>query len=236
MRTFAAPAVLLTLAVAVAAAEQAQPQATQTAPADIYHVHFAKAVPGRAAELGKALMAPNPSSPMPDHFIVLRHQEGDSWDYAVIEHLGQKATVDVSTAGPVAATPLRAWHNDTFTAGPPWAEFTRAMGIGAEGGARMVYTLGAHRAVPGHRDQLEKLLAQPPPSDSKVQTGNVLLQHLEGADWTFLAITRYNSWQDFATDRAAGAANPDTAGGWNDVRQHSDMHRDTIADRIYPVK
>ena len=24
------------------------------------------------------------------------------------------------------------------------------------------------------------------------------MQHLEGADWTFLAIARYNSWDDFA--------------------------------------
>jgi len=26
-------------------------------------------------------------------FIVLRHQDGDAWDYAVITHLGTKATV-----------------------------------------------------------------------------------------------------------------------------------------------
>jgi hypothetical protein len=100
----------------------------------------------------------------------------------------------------------------------------------------MVYIVGNHRAAPGHRDQLEKLLLQPPPSTSKVQTGNVLLQHLEGGDWTFLAITRYNSWQDLAADRAEAAADPGAAGGWADVRQHSDSHRDTIADRIFPAK
>lgn len=235
MRTFAASAVVFALTV-VGSAQQTPPPATQTALTDVYHVHFAKAVPGQAAALGKALMTPDPASPMPDHFVVLRHQEGDSWDYAVIQHLGQKASVDLAPSGPSAARDLRAWHNDTFTAGPSWAEFTRAMGIGMEGAARMVYVLGAHRAVPGHRDQLEKLLAQPPPSDSKVQTGNVVLPHLEGGDWTFLAITRYNSWQDFAADRAEAATNPDSAGGWNEVRQHSDTHRDTIADRIFPAK
>ena len=30
---------------------------------------------------------------MPDHFVVLRHQEGDDWDFVVIQHLGSKAEV-----------------------------------------------------------------------------------------------------------------------------------------------
>jgi len=234
---FAASALLLALSVVVGVAQQpTPPAAAQTGQTDIYHVHFAKAVPGQAAALGKALMTPDPASPMPDHFIVLRHQEGDNWDYAVIQHLGQKASVEISTAAPNPATPLRAWHDDTFTAGPPWPEFMRAMGLGAENSGSMVYVVSTQRAVPGHRDQLEKLLMQPPPSNSKIQPGSVVLPHLEGGAWTFLSITRYNSWQDLAADRAEGAANPDSAGGWNEVRQHSDTHRDTIADRIYPAK
>ena len=60
---------------------------------DIYHVHFAKAAPGQAAALGKALTVPDKTSPMPEHFVVLRHQEGDDWDYVVIQHLGSKAEV-----------------------------------------------------------------------------------------------------------------------------------------------
>jgi hypothetical protein len=202
----------------------------------VYHVHFTKAAPGKAGELGKALMVPDSTTPMPDHFVVLRHQEGDSWDYVVIQHLGQKAAV---TAGPPpanAARDLRAWHNDTFVSGPSWDEFSRQMGIGGSGTAAAVYTVGVHSAVPGHRDALEKALNQPAPGDSKIQTGAVFMQHLEGADWNFLAITRYNSWQDFATDRAAAVASPTAAVGWADIRQHSAFHRDTIADRIFPAK
>jgi hypothetical protein len=56
-------------------------------------------------------------------------------------------------------------------------------------------------------------------------------------DWTFMTITRYNSWQDFATERAEAAkettSNP---GGWGDIRQHSGFHRDTVADRVFPAK
>src|SRR5678809_1453385 len=66
---------------------------TSTSPAartDIYHVHFAKAALGKAAELGESFKKQAPDTPMPGHFIVLRHEDGDSWDYCVIEHLGTK--------------------------------------------------------------------------------------------------------------------------------------------------
>jgi hypothetical protein len=228
VRTFAV-VVSLVVSGAIAAAQ------TQTAPAtasDVYHVHFTKAAPGQAEALGKALMQPDPNAPMPDHFVVLRHQEGDDWDYVVIQHLGPKAAV---TAAPSTAPgrELRAWHDDTFVSGPSWAEFTRQMGIGGAGKPGAVYTVGVHRAVAGHREQLEQALNAPPAAGSKIQTGTVLLPHLEGGSWTFLAITRYDSWQDFATDRSAPAAG---AGGWADIRQHSAFHRDTIADRIHPAK
>lgn len=199
---------------------------------EVYHVHFTKAAPGQADALGKALMVPDKTAPMPDHFVVLRHQEGDDWDYCVIEHLGPKATVDAAPGAPNPARDLRAWHDDTFVSGPSWADFSRAMGIGGSGTAGMVYVVGVQRTVPGHREQLEKALAEP--TRGKVQTGDVLFQHLEGGDWQFMSITRYNSWQDFATDRMAAAGAASAPGGWADLRQHSAFHRDTIADRIAP--
>ena len=39
---------------------------------DVYHVHFAKAALGKALQLGDWLKTPDPTNPMPDHFIVLR--------------------------------------------------------------------------------------------------------------------------------------------------------------------
>ena len=67
----------------VVAATAASPQNTPAPAAgtDVYHVHFTKAAPGQAAALAKSLMVPDKTSPMPDHFVVLRHQEGDDWDY-----------------------------------------------------------------------------------------------------------------------------------------------------------
>src|SRR5258708_12164045 len=61
---------------------------------DVYHVHFTKAALGKAVQLGDWLKTPDRSNPMPDHFIVLRHQDGDAWDYVVITHLAQKPTVE----------------------------------------------------------------------------------------------------------------------------------------------
>ena len=232
MKTIAACLVVVGGAVA---AMSATPQNAPAAATDVYHVHFAKAAPGQAAALGKSLMTPDKTSPMPEHFVVLRHQEGDDWDYVVIQHLGPKAELSVSAPPPTdAQRALNAWHNDTFASGPSWAEFSKQMGLGA-GAAGQVYIVGVQRAVPGHRDQLLKALSTA--GDGKIQTGNVLLQHMEGSEWTFATITRYNSWQDLASGRVAAAATGDTAaGGWADIRQHSAFHRDTIADRIYPAK
>lgn len=223
----------------IVSATAASPQNTAAPPAatDVYHVHFAKAAPGQAAALGKSLMAPDKASPMPEHFVVLRHQEGDDWDYVVIQHLGSKAEVTATAPPPSdAVRALTAWHSDTFVSGPSWGEFSKEMSIGGSAnGAGLVYIVGVHRAVPGHREQLLKSLSAPGPS-SKIQPGNVLLQHLEGSEWTFATITRYNSWQDVATERAAAASAGDAAGGWADIRQHSAFHRDTLADRIHPAK
>jgi hypothetical protein len=182
-------------------------------------------------------MQPDKTLSMPEHFVVLRHQEGDDWDYVVIQHLGAKAEVTATAPPPTdAQRALTAWHTDTFVSGPSWGAFTKEMGIGASGSASSkVYIVGVHRSVPGHREQLLKSLSAPGPA-SKIETGNVLLQHLEGSDWTFATITRYNSWQDVAADRVAAASAGDAAGGWADIRQHSAFHRDTIADRIYPEK
>lgn len=224
---------LLLAIVWLASLSAAQNPAART---DVYHVHFAKATLGKGAEEGDSLKQPDPKAPMPGHMIVLRHQSGEDWDYAVIEHLGTKATVDAAgTPAPAGARDLNAWHTDTFVNGPAWSVFSKAMGLDdAAKSAGSVYVVSVFRAAPGHRDELEKSLAQPPgPADTVA--GNVLMQHLEGGPWQFLTITRYNSWQDFATAEKASAADtlkPD--GGWLGVRNHSTYHNDTITDRIAP--
>jgi hypothetical protein len=197
---------------------------------DVYHVNFGKAVPGQAGALGESLMKPDPESPMPDHFIVLRHQQGDDWDYCVVQHLGPKATIDPSKYSPPERD-LTSWHTDTFVVGPPWAEFAKATGLGTESTAGSVYAVAVWRAVPGHRSQLEKILRQP--QQSKVPVSRVVLQHLEGGAWQFLAIDRYNSWQDFATDQAAAPAESG-ADPWAAIREHGAYHHDTLADRLAP--
>jgi hypothetical protein len=203
----------------------------QTRPAgptatDIYHVMFVKAQPGQAAALAKELQQQDPKDPMASHFVLLRHQEGDDWDYCLIQHVGPTATVAITPPTPPANPPTTAWHNDTFVAGPAWAEFSKLM----NGPSTSVYVVGVHRAVPGHRDQLREVLNRPDPA-AKVPVSRVTLAHLEGGTWQFVSVDRYNSWQDFGTDRTGTAAGGE---GWLEVRQHSASHSDTIADRVTP--
>src|SRR5438128_6615226 len=73
-------------------AGKASPAPSSPARTDVYHVYFGKAAPGKAVQLAELLKTPNPKDPMPGHFILLRHQEGDAWDYCMITHLGARAT------------------------------------------------------------------------------------------------------------------------------------------------
>ena len=206
---------------------------------DVYHVHFTKAAPGKAVQLGDWLKTPDRTAPMPEHFIVLRHQDGDAWDYVVITHLGPKATVEATgTAVPPDKRDLSEWHTDTFVNGPSWEEFSKAMGIDADSKAKTtgsVYSVSYYRPAPGHREQLEKMLSEVPSAPNDTTAGNILMQHLEGAAWTFLSIARYNSWDDFATgekNSVAQTAKKDSP--WVQLRDHTAYHTDTLTDRIAP--
>jgi hypothetical protein len=243
LRTLCTLLVALLLLCSFAAAQAPSPQ--PGARTDVYHVLFAKSALGKAAQLENALKADRPGAPMPGHRLVLRHQEGDDWDYMVVEHLGTKATVEAAgTPVPPAVRDLFAWHTDTFVSGPSWDQFTRAMGTSADAVSKSggsLYVVQVVNSAPGQRDALEKALATPPAPPSggaAVPTQLVLLQHLEGGPWNFILITRYNSWQDFATDEAATSAAMNKSPGqgpWYQLRDVAPFHRDTLTDRVFPA-
>jgi hypothetical protein len=123
------------------------------------HVFFTKAALGKAAELADFLKQPDPNATGPQHGILLRHQDGDEWDYVAIEHIGTKATVEnPATPMPPSARALMEKHDDTFVNGPSRAEFSKAMGIDGDAAktAGSVYSVSVYHAAPGHRDQLER--------------------------------------------------------------------------------
>lgn len=218
------------------AADPAQPPAART---DVYHVLFAKAALGKAAQLADFLKTPDPQAPMPGHSILFRHQEGDSWDYVLIDHLGTKATVEATVHQmPPAMRDLMDWHNDTFVNGPAWAGFAKQLGIDEGAAAKdagSVYVVSVYRAAPGHRDQLEKFLGQAPSRPADTSAGNILMQHLEGGAWNYLTIARYNSWQDFATNDSNNVAQTAKGqGGWFELRDHISFHTDTLTARVAP--
>lgn len=219
MRTFRVVVTFLSL-LFVASLARAQ----NAPPTDVYHVMFVKALPGQAALVAKQLQEQDSKDPMAGHYVLLRHQEGDDWDYCIIRHVGKQATVTIPPAPPPNQPPTQAWHIDTFAAGPSWGELSKLM----TGPAGSVYVVGTHRAAPGRRNELLALLGQRDPG-AKVPLTSAILVHLEGGNWQFLTLGRYNSWQDLAADRSAAAS---AEKGWFEVRQHSAYHVDTIADRI----
>jgi hypothetical protein len=218
-------------------ATKGETSATATNPkrTDVYHVFFVKAALGKTKELQSWLKEADPQHPN-QKGILLRHQDGDSWDFVAIEHIGTKATVDTNgTPMTPNQRTLTEWHGDTFVAGPSWAQFAKEMGIDGDAAktAGSVYVVSDYRPAPGHRDGLEKMLTQPSQGDTS--SGNVLLAHLEGAPWTFLAITRYDSWEKFAENEKNSIAKTNKdEGGWYELRAHTALHHDTLTDRVQP--
>jgi len=237
-------ALALMFAIAATSSLQAQQSSSKSATAsnptkrtDIYHVFVVKAALGKAKELTEWLKEPDPQHPDVKG-ILLRHQDGDSWDFVAIEHMGTKATVEISAP---SMTPqqrlLIDWHSDTYVAGPHWSVFAKEMGIDGDAAktAGSVYVVSDYRAAPGHRDDLEKMLSEPPNGATDTSSGNVLLAHVEGSAWNFLAVARYDSWEKFAENEKNSVAQMKNAdSGWFTLRAHAALHHDTVTDRIMP--
>lgn len=222
---------LLTATISIAqisAQSQSQPPA---AALELYHIHVAKAAPGKLPQLIEAYNnSPAPAANEPQFKpIILRHREGSEWDLVTITPLGRQVTISAD-APPQAiqdfnqrVAPLTDWHSDTFVIGPSWAVVQKAL-IVAKG--EPVYIVSDYRSLPGHRAQLRQVLdrgAQDTPDR------NVLFAHIEGAPWNFLGITRYESWAEMGApppQPAAGTAPQDQGLA---LREHLAVHHDTIA-------
>ena len=241
---------LLTAALAVfsinVAHGQGSPAASSTSPSsaapsrtEVYHVHFNHAAPGKASALADFLKTPGSNVPMPGHLMVLRHEDGAPWDYVAVQHIGPKATVEAAgNSRSASMKTLSDWHDDTFVSGPSWADFAKAMGLDDEGkskSAESVYIVSVYRPLPGHEDALEKFLSEPPSASNDLAVGTVLMQHLEGGAWRYFAISRYKSWQDYATSEVNSVAQTAKGqGGWFQLREHISFHNDTITSRVAP--
>ncbi len=222
-----------------AASAAANPAASPGSRTEVYQVHFNRAAPGKAAALADFLKAPGPDPATAGHGLLLRHEDGADWDYLAVQYMGTKATVE-ATGNPRSPSMkgLSDWHEDTFANGPSWSEFAKAMDLDNQGkskSADAVYVVSVYRALPGHEDALEKNLSEPPSASGDLAAGTVLLQHLEGGAWRYLFISRYKSWQEFATSEATSVAqSAKGTGGWFTLREHISFHNDTITYRIAP--
>ena len=101
--------------------------------------------------------------------------------------------------------------------------------------AGAVYIVSYYRVAPGQRDAAEKNLSEPPNPAQDKSAGIAIMQHLEGAAWNYVAIVRYNSWQDLATSEVNSV--PDTSkkdSPWSQLRVFTVNHTDTLCDRILP--
>ncbi len=101
--------------------------------------------------------------------------------------------------------------------------------------ASSAYIVSVYRAAPGMREELDRFVNMAPDRATDSSSGNIVMQHMEGAAWTFFKITRNNNWNDFAKDQTASIADMKKAdSGWYKLRSLVSYHTDTLCDRMAP--
>lgn len=213
-------------------ASRPQPSADQHR--DVYHVLEVRAAPGRLGDLLMMASSPPPAG-RSTFSVAFRHAQGQSWDLLVIEHLGDKATIQRREPDPglQEQRAVTASHTDSFALGPPVAEFRRQLGLEktavASGPPVDIYIVSTFNAVPGHQPQLQQALLRTLPGTGT--SGNVLLTHLEGAPWHMMLISHYASWHELAKAMTAppGPQVQQAGQAPTSLREHMDSHADTIA-------
>lgn len=247
MQRYAATVITLLLA-ALSATAQQQPPATNQAPAamaaggqEIYHVTVSRAAPGKLNDLISAYRSMN--DPSAQNMMLFRHRQGDSWDLVAITPQGPRAVVEPTAPPAVQAFTAqfqmaRAWHGDSFFAGPPLAEFQRSLTPArANQMPQALYIVSMYQALPGRRADLGKLL-QRLSSAGAIPNSAVALSHVEGAPWDFILLQRYDTWQQFVDDEQRGEELAKKAGfasaqaQSDELRSLMSMHADTLTTRI----
>ena len=229
---------------------QPQPQAAAAQGQELYHVHFVKAAPGKISELISAYQEAPVAQGEPGPPVILRHLQGDDWDLLVLTPLGKDETITTATTPEEQRSiermrGLTSQHVDTFTSGPPWADVRAtllgdaARPTGTAGGATgTIYTVTTYRSIPGHRDQLADTLRR---IAGLYPDRRTTMQHIEGAPWEFVMLSRYDSWAALGEDQAPAADKLRSQGFASneaiglELRQHVAEHRDTIAEMVTPA-
>jgi hypothetical protein len=162
----------------------------------------------------------------------------------VLNPLGAKQTVEPRQ--PPALTDFiskiraaRSIHTDTYAAGPPLAEVQKVLAAGKTGGAGgdTLYLINDYRALPGHRDELQRTIGR---IAATTPGTSVTFEHIDGAPWDFLTISRLGTLAEYARDQAdpqaearakqQGFASPEAIS--LELRQHMAAHHDTYTTRL----
>jgi hypothetical protein len=210
---------------------------------ELYLVETVRAAPGHLDPLLKAYMQVAEIGPNGQHAsrLIFRHLVGDDWDFLVITPLGEKTTIDIgpNPAGIerfVSALRTARWsHSDTFAIGPSVAAVQSALGQTIEGSSD-IYTVSDFFALPGRRQDLRDSLIKINATGRSGRT--VLLDHVEGASWDFVNITRYDSWSDYATQMQTHLGSRQERQDSVDrnalvLREEMSVHHDTIVERLH---
>ena len=161
---------------------------------DMYHVHFAKAALGKAAELGDALKS---RVGCPCGRSRLRHQDGDSLDSRDPNILRQATNPRRRAAPPTSQmAPGRPGIPTARDSGPAGDVLPRNWGLMTQQKPQPLLTVSVYRPEAGQRDAPKRTRRASRLIALSIHRATSLLQHMGAAGDLPQMVSRYNSWND----------------------------------------
>lgn len=223
------------MALGLAAAAGAQPPLAGDV---LYRVTWLRAGPGRLLDLVAHMKQAAARGSGPSRSLVIRHSQGDQWDFMVLAPAGSYGAHFASPDAvlPLAPAELVAWQEDEFVRGPDiWK-------IDGFESARLFH-VEMFNALAGRTAELVREREMENAYLGAVgRPVNAIFRRELGASWDVFTIGAYRDWRHYgerdliaperaaAAAKAAGFASDEAIGPY--MRSLINTHHDTLALRV----
>lgn len=228
-------AIAVVLAVAFAAEAGAQTPLTGDV---LYRVTWLRAGPGRLQDLVAHMKAVASKRSGPSRPLVIRHSQGDQWDFMVLAPVDSYAAhfASADAASSRAPAELVAWQEDEFVRGP---DVWKIEGFES---ARLFH-VEMFNALAGKSPELIREREMENAYLAAVgRPVNAIFRRELGASWDVFTVGAYRDWRHYAerdliaperaaaAAKAAGFASDEAVGPY--MRSLINTHHDTLATRV----
>jgi len=204
----------------------------------LYRVTWLRAGPGRLQDLVTHMKTVASKGAGPPRPLVIRHSQGDQWDFMVLVPVGSYATHFASpeAASPLAPGELVAWQEDEFVRGPDISQ------IDSFRSARLFHVEMFDALAGKSAELIREREMENAYLDAVGRPINAIFRRELGASWDVFTVGAYRDWRHYgerdliaperaaAAAKAAGFATDEAIGPY--MRSLINTHHDTLATRV----